>query len=90
MIFDGLFKNSKGELISIVDNLFKSDDAKNYIYTLAEAHAIDLIAKTIAKCEILIFEEKNKKIEEIKNDLYWTLNIQPNYNENGTSFICGR
>ncbi len=87
MVLDKLFKNSKGEFVSIIDILFGSSDSNNYIYALAEAHAIDLIAKTIAKCEIQTFENKNNKIEEVKNDLYWSLNIQPNYNENGTRFL---
>lgn len=87
MILDKIFKNSKGEYVSILDVLFGEDDFQNYIYTLAEAHAIDLIAKTIAKCEIQTFELKDKKIQETKQDLYWTLNLQPNLNENGTIFI---
>lgn len=87
MIFDKMFKNSNGEFINIIDILFGKDNMQNYIYTLAEAHAIDLIAKTIAKCEIQTFELKDKKIQETKQDLYWTLNLQPNYNENGTTFI---
>ena len=60
---------------------------ENYAYTLAEAHAIDLIARTIAKCEIQTFELKKGEIQENKGDLYWTLNMQPNYNETGTKFI---
>ena len=32
-------------------------------------------------------KEINGNIEENKGDLYWTLNIQPNYIENGTKFI---
>lgn len=87
MIFDKLFKNSKGEYVNVMDILLEKNELENYIYTLADAHAIDLIAKTIAKCEIQTFELKNKKIEETKSDLYWTLNLQPNYNENGTSFM---
>ena len=87
MILDKIFKNEKGEYISIIDALFGEDNTTNYIYTLAEAHAIDLIAKTISKCEIQTFEEKDRKIQEQKGDLYWILNIQPNYNENGTSFL---
>ena len=43
MILDKLFKNEKGKFISIVDILTGNNDIKNYIYTLAEAHAIDLI-----------------------------------------------
>lgn len=73
----------------IFDIFFGNRNKANYIYTLAEAHAIDLIAKTIAKCEIQAFEKNNKtgKIEETKNDIYWRLNLQPNHNENGTMFL---
>ncbi len=87
MIFDKLFKNSKGEFVNIIDILLGTNNTKNYIHTMAEAHAIDLIAKTISKCEIQTFEIKNKKVEETKGKLYWTLNIQPNFNEHGTKFI---
>lgn len=72
----------------IFDILFGNNKKTDYIYTLAEAHAIDLIAKTIAKCEIQVFtQSKEKKIKETRNDTYWRLNLQPNYNENGTMFL---
>lgn len=73
----------------IFDILLGNKKKNDYIYTLAEAHAIDLIAKTIAKCEIQIFAQnrKTQKIEETKDDTYWRLNLQPNYNENGTMFL---
>lgn len=88
MIFDKIFKNSEGEYINLIDVLFGSNELENYIYTLAEAHAIDMIATTIAKCEIQTFEKNsNKEICNNKGDLYWTLNIQPNFNENGTRFL---
>lgn len=84
MFFDK--KNEKGEYI--FDILLGSGAKKDYIYTLAEAHAIDLIAKTIAKCEIQVFtQNQEKKIIENKNEVYWILNIQPNHNENGTMFL---
>lgn len=85
MFFDK--KNKNGEYI--FDILLNKSDKKNYIYTLAEAHAIDLIAKTIAKSEIQVFlkSKDNKKIEKVKNEIYWRLNIQPNYIENGTMFL---
>lgn len=74
--------------VYIFDILFGSNKKADYIYTLAEAHAIDLISKTIAKCEIQVFaQNKEKKIKEAKNDIYWRLNLQPNYNENGTMFL---
>lgn len=74
---------------SIFDILLGNKKKTDYIYTLAEAHAIDLIAKTIAKCEIQVFAQnkKTQKIEETKDDTYWRLNLQPNYNENGTMFL---
>ena len=87
MIFDKLLQNSKGELKEFFDVLINSGKASNYVYTLAEAHAIDLIARTIAKCEIQTFEKINGEIQENKGDLYWTLNIRPNYMQNGTNFI---
>lgn len=83
MFFDK--KNKNGEYIFEV--LLGGNKKSDYIYTLAEAHAIDLIAKAIAKCEVQVFEKKEGKIKETKNDLYWRLNIQPNFNESGTSFI---
>lgn len=87
MIFDKLFKNSDGEYINIFDIITGSGNFQNYVYTLAEAHAIDLIAKTISKCEIQTFELIKNNIQKNKGDLYWLLNIQPNLNETGTSFI---
>ena len=80
-------KNEKGEYIFNIINGQKNN--KDYIYAIAEAHAIDLIAKTIAKCEIQVFSKhkETKKIEKIKDEIYWALNIQPNYYENGTSFL---
>lgn len=87
MFLDKIFKNDKGEYVDILDVLFGKTDLENYIYTIAEAHAIDLIASTIAKTEIQTFEMKKNKIEESRGNLYWTLNIQPNFNENGTSFL---
>lgn len=67
--------------------LFGKSNLENYIYTLAEAHAIDIIARTIAKCEIQTYEMIDNKIQENKGDIYWTLNIQPNFIETGTKFI---
>ena len=85
MFFDK--KNEKGEYI--FDILFGKTNNSDYIYTLAEAHAIDLIAKTISKCEIQVFgkNKDTKKIEEKRNEIYWSINLQPNYHENGTRFL---
>lgn len=85
MFFDK--KNKNGEYI--FDILLNKSNKKNYIYTLAEAHAIDLIAKTIAKSEIQVFlkNKDTEKIKKVKDEIYWRLNIQPNYIENGTMFL---
>lgn len=72
-----------------IDVLLNQNSNSDFIYTIAEAHAIDLIAKTVAKCEIQVFskDSKTKKVQKAKDEIYWALNIQPNYYENGTSFI---
>lgn len=81
------FRDEKGEEVSIFDVILGGHSTNDYIYTMAEAKAINLIAKTIAKTEIQVYAKKNnKKIEKVKDDLYWRLNIQPNHNENGTAF----
>ena len=80
------FKNENGEEISIFDIILGGNNEKDYIYTMAEAKAINLIAKTIAKTEIQVYAKNGENIEKVKDDLYWRLNIQPNFNENGTEF----
>ncbi len=51
-------------------------------------HAIDLIAKTISKSEIQVYQKDNEdKIVPQKNNIYYTLNVAPNNNEFGTSFF---
>lgn len=57
--------------------------------SLAIEHAIDLIARTISKSEFQVYRKnkKTKKIVEENDHIYYKLNIKPNDNENGTSFI---
>lgn len=77
-----------GEYVDIFDVILGSSNSKEYIYAMAEAHAINLIAKTIAKTELQVYAlNKDKKIEETKDEMYWRLNLQPNFNENGTMFL---
>ena len=45
--------------------------------------AISYIANTLSKCEIKTYE----KGEEVKNKLYYLLNVSPNLNENASQFI---
>lgn len=87
-ILDKLFKNGKGEFINIFDVILGSENGKDYIYAMAEARAINIIAKTIAKTELQVYSlNKDKKVVETRDELYWKLNIQPNFNENGTMFL---
>lgn len=50
--------------------------------------AINLISKTIAKSEIQVFRlNDDKVIEKTIDDVYYTLNIRPNPNQDGTVFF---
>lgn len=60
------------------------------IKQLAIEHAIDLIAKTISKCEIKYYKfdkKANKLFEDRSDEIYYKLNIKPNKNEAATSFF---
>lgn len=89
-----LFKKTKviedenKKLIDFFDTLINAKQRQLYIKRHAINHAIDLIAKTISKSEIIVYREnkKTKKIEEALNDEYYTLNIEPNDNQVGTIF----
>ena len=52
------------------------------ISQLAIEKAAGMIAKAIAKSEFKVI--RNKK--EVKDDMYWMMNVQPNKNENATFF----
>lgn len=45
--------------------------------------AVSYIANTLSKCEFKVFENGN----EVKNRLYYMLNVSPNPNENSSQFI---
>ena len=45
--------------------------------------AISYIANTLSKCEFKVYENG----EEVKNRLYYLLNVNPNPNENSSQFI---
>lgn len=44
---------------------------------------VSYIANTLSKCEFKVFENG----EEVKNKLYYTLNVSPNPNQNSSQFI---
>ena len=74
MDFLGNVKNKKGE---IVDSIIDEKIQEIYYKELAIQTAISLIANAIAKCEIKVYENN----KEVKNEIYYKLNIEPNKNE---------
>ena len=64
-------------------------ELQEYIQLMSTAHAIDLIARTVAKTELQVYakDKKDGKIKETIDEVYYRLNLKPNNNENGTSFL---
>lgn len=54
-----------------------------YFKELGLQIAISYIANTISKCEFKVYEAG----EEIKNELYYMLNVNPNPNQNSSQFL---
>lgn len=81
--FDFLHKKEEHFL-----DIFLSQTAEELkIKELMIEHAIDLIAKTIAKSEIQVFRSKGNNIEKTVDSIYYKLNIRPNPNQDGTTFM---
>lgn len=72
-------KVTMGELCAILkDNLDRA-----VFRELAIHIAISYIANTLSKCEFKVYERG----EEVRNPLYYKLNVSPNPNENSSQFI---
>ena len=86
-----LFSTKKEEenLQSYVETLLLAKKRQLFVKRHAIEHAIDMIAKTIAKSEIQVYRKsQDGKIKKFENDQeYYKLNIQPNPNEEATSFF---
>lgn len=54
--------------------------------TIAMEKAIDLIANMISKCEFRHYAVVNGKVTEKFDDDYYTLNVRPNPNQDGSAF----
>lgn len=54
-----------------------------YFKELGLEIAISYIANTISKCEFKVYENG----EEVKNELYYMLNVNPNPNQNSSQFL---
>ena len=79
-MFDFLFK-SDNEVTSYIELINSNLDNIN-LYNAAISKAQDMIAKAIAKSEIVLSDGKNR----LYNENYYRLNIRPNDNETGTDF----
>lgn len=78
------FFNKKNVVEVFSDNDFKRN--KLIINNLMIEHAIDLISKTIAKNRFEVHRSNGSTIKPKIDDVYYTLNLKPNKNENGASF----
>lgn len=72
-------KIDSAEVNTLVAEYMERASFKN----LALHIAISFIANTLSKCEIKTYENG----EEVKNKLYYTLNVSPNSNESSSRFI---
>lgn len=80
-MFDFLFKK-KDEIVTYADCITLNVN-KLKMYEMANEKAVNMIAKAIAKSEIVLTDGKGKRITD---EYYYRLNIRPNDNETGTDF----
>ena len=80
-MFDFLFKSKENEITSYMD-MITINTKKIMLHKAAQHKAINMIAKAIAKSEVVINDGKNRRYDEY----YYRLNIRPNDNETGTDF----
>lgn len=84
-MWNRLFGGKEEELF--FDTYLAKKPRELYIKELLIEHGIDLIARTLAKSEIQVFREKGGNITSTIDDVYYLLNIRPNYNQDGTVFM---
>jgi HK97 family phage portal protein len=80
-MFDFLFQNKNGEIESLLD-LISVNLTKIQAAGFAYEKAVSMIAKAIARSEIIVL----KNNEKVHDDTYYRLNIRPNDNQSGTDF----
>lgn len=80
-MFEWLFRNNRGSAENFLE-IIATDLTKVQLAVMAQEKAAGMIAKAIAKSEIVLTkgESRRKDIE------YYRLNIRPNDNETGTDF----
>ena len=80
-MFEWLFKSRTGEISNVLE-VIATDLTKVQLAVMAQEKAAGMIAKAIAKSEIVLTKgEKRRKDKE-----YFRLNIRPNDNETATDF----
>lgn len=88
MGFLRIFKTNKQNKLNLFETVdftsleSASDINANIFKNLAIETCINIISGAVTKCEFLTFEQG----KEIKKDIYYSLNIEPNYNQNGAKF----
>lgn len=80
-MFEWLFQRNSGTVVNLLDVISK-DLTKVQLAAMAQEKAAGMIAKAIAKSEIVLTKGENRR----KDMEYYRLNIRPNDNETGTDF----
>ena len=80
-MFEWLFQRNNGTVVNLLDVISK-DLTKVQLAAMAQEKAAGMIAKAIAKSEIVLTKGENRR----KDMEYYRLNIRPNDNETGTDF----
>lgn len=81
-IFDFLSRDIKKNEDIKIYTIFSDVTAKLYFSELAFYIAVSYIAETISKCEFKVYKDN----KEVKDELYYLLNVSPNDNENANQF----
>lgn len=81
-IFDFLSKNRTKETEKKVWTIVSDNATELYFKELAFYIAVSYISNTISKCEFKVYKEN----EEVKDELYYLLNVAPNDNETANQF----
>ncbi|AQY50502.1 phage portal protein, HK97 family [Listeria weihenstephanensis FSL R9-0317] len=79
----GSKKNSAAAQKERMNYLIEEVTANIFFKQLAVQTSVNLIAKTLARCEFKTFDRG----KAIKGELYYNLNIQPNQNQSKTAFL---
>ena len=80
-MFEWLFKSKTGDVSNVLE-IIATDLTKVQLAVMAQEKAAGMIAKAIAKSEIVLTQGEKRR----KDEAYYRLNIRPNDNETGTDF----